>query len=338
MKTIKDLSQVDRGHAHHLLYKMILIRRFEEKCAELYSATKIRGFLHLYNGEEAIAVGVMEALKPEDSIVATYREHGQALARGMDPGVIMAELYGKQEGCCKGRGGSMHIFDKETRFFGGNAIVAGGFPITVGLALAEKMRSTKNIVCSFFGDGSVAEGEFHEAMNLSALWQVPALYILENNFYAMGTALKYTTSIKNIPEKVETYGIPAMSIDGMDVLAVEEAAQNAIDRIRSGGGPFFLECRTYRFRAHSMFDAELYRSKDEVNVWKERGPIVSFVKELKAHQLITDEELEAIEGRVAKEVQAAVDFAEAGTWEAEEDLTRYVVAEGGEHVREKAYG
>jgi pyruvate dehydrogenase E1 component beta subunit/2-oxoisovalerate dehydrogenase E1 component len=319
---------LDKKHAHHLLHQMMRIRRLEDKSAELYSAMKIRGFLHLYNGEEAVAVGVMEALTPDDAVVATYREHGQALARGVSAGAIMAEMYGKVEGCSRGRGGSMHLFDKETKFYGGNAIVGGGIPMAVGVALADKMRGLNRVTCCFFGDGAVAEGEFHESMNLAALWQAPVLFICENNQYGMGTALEYAESETDIAKKAASYKIPAKAIDGMDVLTVEAAAKEAADAVRAGEGPQFLECRTYRFRAHSMFDAELYRDKSEVAEWREqRDPIELFMETLREQDLLTDDELTAIEREVETEIEEAVAFAEAGTWEPLEDLTRWVYSE-----------
>jgi pyruvate dehydrogenase E1 component alpha subunit len=316
-----------RDHALHLLRQMVCIRRFETKCAELYGAMKIRGFLHLYDGEEAVAVGVMQALRPEDSIVATYREHGHALARGISAGTIMAEMYGKQEGCARGRGGSMHLFDAKTRFYGGNAIVGGGLPLAVGLALADKMQGKQQVTCCFFGDGAVAEGEFHESLNLAALWQLPVLFVCENNLYAMGTALKLAQAVTDLAQKAASYAIAAMPVDGMDVLAVETAAQNAAAAVRAGEGPYFLECRTYRFRAHSMFDAELYRSKAEVEAWKQRDPITTFVQRLKTLECLTDADLEHIERDVGRDIDAAVAFAEAGTWEPVEDLRRFVYSE-----------
>lgn len=306
---------------------MLRIRRFEERCAQLYQAEKIRGFLHLYIGEEAVAVGVMEALESDDAVVATYREHGHALARGVDPGSIMAEMYGKVEGCSRGRGGSMHLFDASTRFYGGNAIVGGGLPVAVGLALADRLEDRKRVTAVFFGEGAVAEGEFHESMNLAALWQLPVLFCCENNLYAMGTALARSESQTRVTLKAASYEMPAWEVDGMDVLAVEEAARMAAESVRSGGGPHFLEFRTYRFRAHSMFDPELYRSKDEIEEWKERDPIDLLKKRLTADGILTEEERTAMENEVAEEVEAAVAFAEAGTWEPVEELTRFVYSE-----------
>lgn len=329
----KDLPEitskaVDREHWHHLLYQMMRIRRLEDKSAELYSATKIRGFLHLYNGEEAVAVGIMEALTPEDAVVATYREHGQALARGVSANAIMAEMYGKQEGCSRGRGGSMHLFDKETNFYGGNAIVGGGIPMAVGVALADKLSGRNRVTCCFFGDGAVAEGEFHESMNLAALWDLPILFVCENNQYGMGTALKYAESETDIAKKAASYKIAAKAVDGMDVLAVERAAKEAATAIRAGEGPHFLECRTYRFRAHSMFDAELYRDKDEVAEWREyHDPIESFAKLLQRENLLTDDEEAVLETKVNEEIEEAVLFAERATWEPLADLTRWVYSE-----------
>lgn len=316
---------IDSTHRLELLRQMILIRRFEEKCAELYTQEKIRGFMHLYNGEEAVAVGVMQVLRPEDAIITTYREHGHALARGMAPGSIMAEMFGKQEGCSRGRGGSMHLFDKALRFFGGNAVVGGGMPVAMGIALADKMRNQPHVTCCFFGDGAVAEGEFHECMNLAALWRLPVLWICENNRYAMGTRLDFSHSVTDLAQKASGYGIPAVSVDGMDVLAVEEAAKAAADAVRSGKGPQFLECLTYRFRAHSMYDPELYRGKAEVEEWKKRDPIPALI--LRIEEDGTKVDLTPIEQSVAKDIEQAIAFAEAGTWEPVEDLTRFVYSE-----------
>lgn len=319
-----------REHRLQLLRQMLLIRRFEEKCAELYTQQKIRGFLHLYIGEEAVGVGVIQALRPEDAIVSTYREHGHALARGIPAGSVMAEMFGKQEGCSRGRGGSMHLFDAKTRFYGGNAVVGGGLPIAVGLALADKMRNQPRVTCCFFGDGAVAEGEFHECMNLAALWKLPVLFACENNRYAMGTRLDVSHSVTDLTKKAAAYCIPAAAVDGMDVLAVEEAARSATEHVRSGEGPFFLECRTYRFRAHSMYDPELYRDKAEVEEWKKRDPIPALIRRIEEDGTQTG--LAELESQVAKEVDEAIAFAEAGTWEPVEDLLRFVYSEKGSSV------
>ena len=316
-------------HAHHdrgllLLHEMLRIRRFEERCAELYSAGKIRGFLHLYIGEEAVAVGAIQALGRDDAVVATYREHGHALARGIPANRLMAEMYGKHEGCSRGRGGSMHVFDAHTRFYGGNAIVGGGLPIAVGLALADKMQERPRVTACFFGDGAVAEGEFHESLNLAALWTLPVLFLCENNLYAMGTRLERAQSQTDLTAKARSYRIPAEAVDGMDVLAVEAATRRATEAVRRGEGPAFLELRTFRFRAHSMFDPELYRDKSEVEAWKPRDPITTLTSRLKERGEITDALLAALDASVADEIDLAVRFAEAGTWEPVSDLLKDV--------------
>jgi pyruvate dehydrogenase E1 component beta subunit/2-oxoisovalerate dehydrogenase E1 component len=306
------------------LRQMTLIRRFEEKCAELYSAGKIRGFLHLYIGEEAVAVGAMRALAPDDSVVATYREHGHAIARGLPPNAIMAEMFGKREGSSRGRGGSMHIFDAAARFYGGNAIVGGGLPIAVGLALADFVSERHRITACVFGDGAVAEGEFHEALNLAALWRLPVLFLCENNLYAMGTRIDRALAVTDLPFKARAEGVPAESVDGMDVEAVERAVRRLAAEVRTGAGPRFLECRTYRFRAHSMFDAELYRDKSEVDEWRARDPIRVYAASLRSRGLLEDAAAGRIDAEADVKVAAAVAFAEAGSWEPVEDLTRDV--------------
>ncbi len=311
---------LNREHALRLLHEMLRIRRFEEKCAELYSSGKIRGFLHLYIGEEAVAAGAMPALAADDAIVATYREHGHALARGIPMDELMAEMYGKIEGCSRGRGGSMHVFNAARRFYGGNAIVGGGLPLSVGLALADKLQGKQRVTACFFGDGAVAEGEFHESLNLAALWKLPVLFLCENNLYAMGTRLDRAQSQTDIAAKARSYCLPAETVDGMDVLAVDAATRRTVDAVRSGGGPSFLEFRTYRFRAHSMFDAELYRDKAEVERWKTRDPIATFSSRLRCEGILTDPVLNAIETSVADDVALAVQFAETGHWEPVADL------------------
>jgi len=316
--------KLDRDLGRSLLKDMLRIRRFEEKCAELYGAGKIRGFLHLYIGEEAVAAGAMPAFGPEDAILATYREHGHALVRGIPAAAVMAEMYGKVEGCSRGRGGSMHIFDARTRFYGGSAIVGGGLPLAVGFALADKLMRRPLVTACFFGEGAVAEGEFHESLNLASLWKVPALFLCENNLYAMGTALERSEADTDLCEKARSYRMAARSVDGMDVMAVMEATAQAAAEVRASGAPQFLEFRTYRFRAHSMFDAELYRTKAEVERWKLRCPILTFTNRLRAEGLIDEPALAAIEAEVADEIARAVAFAEAGSWEPVEDLARDV--------------
>jgi pyruvate dehydrogenase E1 component alpha subunit len=309
-----------------LLTNMVRIRRLEEKSAELYGAGKIRGFLHLYIGEEAVATGSLPALAPEDNVVATYREHAQALLRGVSMNAIMAEMYGKREGCSRGRGGSMHLFDAKARFYGGNAIVGGGLPLAAGLALAARMKKESRVTACYFGEGAVAEGAFHESMNLAQLWRLPVAFFLENNLYAMGTAVERSESQTDFCVKAAAFGMPTIRADGMDVVAVHEAAKQACAHVRGGRGPVFVEFRTYRFRAHSMFDAELYRDKAEVELWKTRGPIHTFSARLKAQGDLTEEQFLEIDRAAMAEVQRAVDFAEAGTWEPVEDLLKDVYA------------
>ena len=303
-----------------LLRSMLRVRRFEERCVELYSQTKIRGFLHVYIGEEAVATGVMSELEPDDAVVATYREHGHALLKGMSARKVMAEMYGKVTGCSRGRGGSMHLFDKEHGFYGGNAIVGGGFPTAVGLALADKMLDRDRVTVCFFGEGAMAEGEWHESMNLAQLWNLPVFFVCENNLYAMGTALSRSESETNLAIKASAYEMPAWTVDGMDVAAVADAARRAVDAIRAGGGPHFLEARTYRFRAHSMFDPELYRDKEEVRTWRERDPIDLLREALD----LDDETLQQMEDEIAAEVEDAVAYAEESSDEDVADLMRFV--------------
>jgi pyruvate dehydrogenase E1 component alpha subunit len=315
------------GEALRLYREMLRIRRFEERCVELYSAASIRGFLHLYIGEEAVAVGVMAALRPEDNVVATYREHGHALVRGVTARSIMAEMFGRVEGCCRGRGGSMHLFDVGHRFYGGNAIVGGGLPLATGLALGDLLAGRSAVTTVFFGDGAVAEGEFHECMNLAALWDLPVLFVCENNLYAMGTALSRSQVETDLALRAASYEMPAWSVDGMDALATADAAQHAAEAVREGGGPHFLECRTYRFRAHSMYDPDLYRDKAEIERWKERDPLLVLEARLRAVDELDDAALTEMETDVAAEIDDAVAFAGSANDEPVEDLMRFVYSE-----------
>lgn len=317
---------VDASRAVEMLSQMILVRRFEEKCAELYGAQKIRGFLHLYVGEEAVAVGAMRAFRSDDPVVTTYREHGHALVRGISPEAVMAEMYGKTNGCARGRGGSMHLFCVERRFYGGYAIVAGGIPVAVGLAFAEKQLGTGRVVGCFFGDGATDEGEFHEALNLAALWKLPVLFLCENNQYAMGTALARHCAARDLTRVPLAHGIPAEAVDGMDVLAVEAVTRAAVDVVRATGAPRFLELRTYRFRAHSMYDADRYREKDEIARWRLRDPIELFATFAKERGLIGDDDRARLEREADAKIDAAVAAAEAGPLEPVEDLESDVYA------------
>jgi len=318
---------ISREHLTNLLSEMIRIRRFEERCAQLYTEEKIRGFLHLYIGEEAIAVGVMQAIEEQDAVFATYREHGHALAKGLDMKKVMAEMYGKLSGSSMGRGGSMHIFDHQKKFYGGNAIVAGALPMAVGVAMADKMLNRNSVTLCFFGEGAVAEGEFHESLNLAKLWELPVLFVCENNGYAMGTALKYSESEPVISKKAESYGLISCSVDGMNVVEVEAAAIDAVKSIRNGSGPQLLECHTYRLRGHSMFDTQQYRSQDEVKQWLDKGPIVQMKSWLLDNDYLNESEIQQIEDRIDIEVNEAIEFAEKSEFEPVEQLTKHVYAE-----------
>jgi pyruvate dehydrogenase E1 component alpha subunit len=299
----------DAATARTLLTDMIRVRRMEEKCAEMYSAGKIRGFLHLYVGEEAVAVGSLPMLGSDDAVVATYREHAHALLRGIPMTKIMAEMFGKQEGCSGGRGGSMHLFDAGRRFYGGNAIVAAGLPMAAGLAFADKQLGRKRISACYFGEGATAEGAFHETMNMAQLWELSQV---------------------DLVAKALAYRVPAASADGMDVLASRAAMHTAVEHIRTAGGPYFLEFRTYRFRPHSMFDPELYRDKAEVTEWRdEHDPIQTFAQQCQADGLLNADDIAAIEAAAAAEVADAVAYADAGTLESIDTLTRDVMTPAG---------
>jgi pyruvate dehydrogenase E1 component alpha subunit len=320
-----DKIRLNREHLHWLYHQMLRIRRFESHCVELYQAQKIRGFLHLYDGEEAVAVGVAAALRPGDAIVATYREHGQALAHGVPMNSLLAEMLGKQEGCCRGRGGSMHLFDRERRFFGGNAIVGGGLPLAAGIAMADKALRPGALTACFFGEGAVGEGVFHETMNLAELWKLPVLFVCENNLYAMGVPLADSEVETDIWRKAKAYRMPAEQVDGMDPIQIEAAARRAVEHIRNQGGPYFLEARTYRFRAHSMFDTQAYRSREEVEGWKPQDPIERLRQWMVANHELSEDEAKSIDKVVTAEIAAALAFAEAGTLEPEDQLERFVL-------------
>lgn len=326
VSTQKKLT-ADKTKSIHLLKQMIRIRQLEERAYELYTQEKIRGFLHLYDGEEAVAVGVIENLEEKDAIVATYREHGHALIRGVSMDRIMAELYGKVEGCSGGRGGSMHLYDKATNFMGGSAIVGNGLPMAIGVGFAYKRQKRDAIACCFFGEGAVDEGEFHESLNLASLWGLPVLFVCENNLYSMGMPFELAEAETNLVKKAEAYNVKGTTVDGMDVLGVLETSENAMDYIRKKQKPYFLECQTYRYRAHSMFDPERYRSKQEVKEWKKKDPITTFTDHLKQEGILNDEALNKLNKQVAEEVKASVQLAENGTDEPLEDITKYVYSD-----------
>ncbi len=303
--------KIEQSEMTEYYRKMLLIRRFEEACGRLYMQGRIRGFLHLYIGEEAIAVGSISALDAQDYVVSHYRDHGHALMKGMDPKVVMAELCGKATGSSGGKGGSMHLFDASKNFMGGYAIVGGQLPIATGLALASKYRDDGRVVLCFFGDGAVNQGEFHESLNLASLWRLPVVFFLENNLYGMGTHVDFThAGGKDIYLSAESYRIPAAQINGMDVLAVREATVEALKRVRAGKGPVFLEAMTYRFRGHSMSDPSAYRASLEVDEWRTKDPIETFKALSLGEDVITGDEFERIERDVDSAVAEAVRFAE----------------------------
>jgi len=312
-KTTILLPRLDAALARRLLGRMALIRRFEEKAAEMYALGKIGGFLHLYIGQEAVAVGAISTLRPDDYVVSSYREHGHCLAKGSDPRRVMAELFGRRDGLSKGKGGSMHLFDKSVNFLGGHGIVGAHLPLAAGAGFAVNYQGGDQVVLCFFGDGAVPEGEFHEAMNLVALWNLPVLYICENNRYAMGTAIHRALAQTEIWRFAETYGIPGEAVDGMDVLAVRECVGRAVERARRDKTPALIEARTYRFRGHSMRDpaGAVYRTREEVEREKLREPIALLAARCLKDGVLSEAEVKAVEREAADTVDAAVAFAEA---------------------------
>lgn len=311
---------MERNGFLKLYRQMLLIRRFEEKTAEAYAMGKIGGFLHLYIGEEAVAVGAISSLMPDDHLITHYRDHGYALALGMSPGTVMAELYGKATGCSKGRGGSMHLADVHRHFWGGHAIVGGHLPLAAGLGLACQYLDQKNSVLCIFGEGATNIGEFHESLNLVALWKLPVVFLCQNNLYGMGTYVKRASAVDEIYRKACAYDMPAERVDGMDVLAVREATGRALQRARDGSGPSFIEAMTYRFRGHSMADPEYYRSREEVEEWRLRDPITRFQRRLRDSGMLSDEEAARIEREVTAEVEEAARFAEESPPPGVEDI------------------
>ena len=310
---MKVLSKpiMEKWHYVDLLRQMLLIRRFEEKAAEMYMRGKIGGFLHLYVGEEAMAVGSISTLKPQDYIVSHYREHGHALARGIEPRRIMAELFGRSTGTSKGKGGSMHLFDAQRGFLGGYAIVGGMMPIAVGLGLAAQQQGNDSVTLCFFGDGAVNEGEFHESLNLAALWNLPVVFFCENNGYGMGSPISDTFAGTDIFRFAPVYGINTPGkIDGMDVFEVMEATREAIDRARKGQGPTFIEAISYRFRGHSMADPMVYRKKTEEEEWRNKGPIVRMKRHMEELGLLDEAEMKALEAEIDEVIEEAVQFAD----------------------------
>ena len=300
----------DRDTLVKMLHQMILIRRFEEKCAESYSLGKIGGFCHLYIGQEAVAVGAISVLRPDDYVLTSYREHGQAIAKGISPEAVMAELYGKAGGCSRGKGGSMHLFDADLNFFGGHAIVGGQIPLATGVAFASKYRETDQVTLCFFGEAAVNQGAFHESLNMAQLWKLPCIYICENNMYGMGTSLERAMSFQNVALKSCAYELASEAVDGMDVLKMRAAVERAVKRAREESLPTLLEARTYRYMGHSMSDPGNYRTRAEIEKYQERDPIKVFTKTLKDRGLISDDEINQIETQIKEEVDRAVKFAD----------------------------
>jgi len=307
---VANQLQEDRDTLVNMLHQMILVRRFEEKCAESYSLGKIGGFCHLYIGQEAVGVGAISALRPDDYVLTSYREHGQAIAKGMSPDVVMAELYGKAGGCSRGKGGSMHLFDAELGFFGGHAIVGGQIPLATGVAFAAKYKETDQVTLCFFGEAAVNQGSFHESMNMAQLWKLPCIYVCENNMYGMGTSLERAMSFQNVALKSCAYEVASEAVDGMDVLAMRAAVQRAVKRAREESLPTLVEARTYRYMGHSMSDPGKYRTRAEIEKYQERDPIKVFTSELKEADLIDDSDVAEIEAQVKEQVEQAVKFAD----------------------------
>src|SRR5579875_1432127 len=310
-----------------LYRRMVLIRRFEDKVAEMYSRGKITGFCHLYAGEEAVAVGAISAIYDKDYVVSTYREHGDCLAKGASPRAVMAELFGKATGISRGHGGSMHLFDANLRFMGGYAIVGGGLPIAAGLGLAVKYREEPEVVCCFFGDGALPQGAFHESLNLASLWKLPVVFICENNFYGMGTMVQNAICQEELYRFADPYKIPGVRVDGMDVMEVYAAVGEAAARAREGKGPSLIEAITYRFRGHSMSDPAEYRSKREERIWQARDPLKRFRAAVLAEQRISGAGFDAIEAEVAATIEEAVRYAEESPEPELSELERYVYVE-----------
>ncbi len=303
---------------------MLLLRRFEEKVGQLYGMQKIRGFCHLYIGQEALAAGCMTATKADDTFITAYRDHGLAIAKGITPKACMAELYGKATGCSKGKGGSMHFFGVKERFFGGHGIVGAQIGTGAGLAFAEKYLGTDNVNLTFFGDGAARQGMLHETFNLAMTWKLPVIFICENNHYAMGTSVERTSNVTDIYKLADAYDMPGDSVDGMDMEAVHNAVARAVKRARDGEGPTLLEMKTYRYRGHSMSDPQKYRTKEEVEIYKEKDPIEIARLKLVDFFNVPDNEIEEINERVRIDVEESVQFAEESPWPSDDELYKDV--------------
>jgi len=323
---LESIKKTDKKLLREMLYQMVLGRRFEEKCAEVYRMGKIGGFCHLYIGQEAIGVGSMMALKPTDMVITSYRDHVQAMIKGITPEAVMAELYGKEGGCVKGKGGSMHMFSKELEFYGGHGIVGGQIGVGTGMAYAAKYKGTGQVALCFFGEAAVNQGIFHESLNMAQLWKLPCIYICENNQYGMGTSQERAMSTRNIAKKADAFEMANEFVDGMDVMAVRDATLRAIARARKDGSPTLLEIRAYRFMGHSMSDPGNYRTRDEIKKYQERDPIVLFKDSLKESKVLGDKDFEKIEAEAMAAVEAAVKFAEESPFPQESELFTDVYA------------
>lgn len=317
---IESIKKTEKKLLREMLYQMVLGRRFEEKCAEVYRMGKIGGFCHLYIGQEAIAVGSIMALEPDDMVITSYRDHVQAMVKGLSPEAVMAELYGKEGGCVKGKGGSMHMFSKEHNFFGGHGIVGGQIGIGTGMAYATKYKGTKQVTLCFFGEAAVNQGIFHESLNMAQLWKLPVIFICENNQYGMGTSQDRAMSTRNIARKADAFEMANEFVDGMDVMAVREATMRAIDRARKHSLPTLLEVRAYRYMGHSMSDPGNYRTRDEIAKYQERDPIVLFKDSLNEADVLDEGEFEKIEKEAAEVVQKALKFADESPLPNESEL------------------
>ncbi|MBN1757314.1 MAG: pyruvate dehydrogenase (acetyl-transferring) E1 component subunit alpha [Chitinispirillaceae bacterium] len=313
-----------------LMERMLLIRRFEEKAAHMYGLRKIGGFCHLYIGQEASGVGAAAAIDTAtDYVYTAYRDHGLALACGMEPGPLMAELFGKEAGCSRGKGGSMHFFDVKRHFMGGNGIVGAHIPLAAGTALAIRNRHEKGVVLCFFGDGAIHQGSFHEALNMAAIWKLPVLYICENNQYGMGTDFRRVSAVSELFRMGASYGIPGKQVDGMDVLAVYEAVHEEVERIRGESKPGFIEIRTYRYKGHSMSDPAKYRTKEELDAYRQQDPILLLKAQMTGMGILADEQYREIDGRAKRLADDAVAFAEAASEPAVSALTEDVLCAPG---------
>ncbi len=320
------IKKTDKKLLREMLYQMVLGRRFEEKCAEVYRMGKIGGFCHLYIGQEGIGVGTMMAIEPTDMVITAYRDHVQAMIKGMTPESVMAELYGKAGGCVGGKGGSMHMFSKELEFFGGHGIVGGQIGVGTGMAYAAKYKASGQIVLCFFGEAAVNQGMFHESLNMAQLWRLPVIYICENNQYGMGTSQERAMSTRNIAKKAEAFEMANEFVDGMDVMAVRAATQRALARARKDGSPTLLEIRAYRFMGHSMSDPGNYRTRDEILKYQERDPIVLFKESLKEAKVLGDRDFEKIEQEAVDAVERAVKFADESPFPDQSELFTHVYA------------